>query len=228
MPKPLPTVADEGPFDMAALPFELGDDSGKGAQAADEPFLVPTRDAVIAGPPASKPSVLMSAAPSPAPPSEAREAPPSATPAPVEPPPIEAAPLSLALAGGAEIPPPPAEYHPAPPLRLAGPVPGAPSEREPEPEPEAEVAPEPGRPSGRALADLYYAQGHYAEALQIYDDLVSRHPFDEDLKRLRRDAEARLLPAGHTPGAAMPDPSLDRRLARIRRLRSFLAAVQAG
>ena len=73
-----------------------------------------------------------------------------------------------------------------------------------------------------------YLQGHYAEALQIYDDLVSRHPFDEDLKRLRRDAEARLLPAGHTPGAAMPDPSLDRRLARIRRLRSFLAAVQAG
>lgn len=92
------------------------------------------------------------------------------------------------------------------------------------PPPEAE----PVRPTGRALADLYYAQGHYAEALQIYDDLVMRHPFDNDLKRMRRDAEARLLPASTTPSAAAPDIGLERRLARIRALKQWLSLVQAG
>lgn len=93
----------------------------------------------------------------------------------------------------------------------------------------SEPAPaEPGRSTGRGLADLYYAQGHYAEALQIYDDLVSRHPFDEDLKRMRRDSEARLLPAGSTPSGADPDPGLDRRLARIRVLKRWLSQVQTG
>ena len=84
------------------------------------------------------------------------------------------------------------------------------------------------RPTGRALADLYYAQGHYAEALQIYDDLVIRHPFDEDLKRMRRDAEARLLPASTSPAAAAPDVGLERRLARIRALKQWLSVVLAG
>lgn len=106
----------------------------------------------------------------------------------------------------------------------------------PEPEPVPPAAPvaqpppdaaEPVRPSGRALADLYYAQGHYAEALQIYDDLVLRHPFDEDLKRMRRDAEARLLPASTTPAAAQ-DVGLEQRLARIRALKHWLGLVQAG
>jgi len=87
---------------------------------------------------------------------------------------------------------------------------------------------EPAGPSGRALADLYYHQGHYAEALQIYDDLVNRNPFDEDLQRMRRDAEARLLPAGSSPSAAAADPALEKRLARIRVLRNWLSNVQAG
>lgn len=86
----------------------------------------------------------------------------------------------------------------------------------------------PGKPSGRGLADLYYAQGHYAEALQIYDDLVSRHPFDEELKRKRRDSEARLLPAEATTAGAAPDPALDRRMARIRVLKRWLSQVQTG
>jgi tetratricopeptide (TPR) repeat protein len=96
------------------------------------------------------------------------------------------------------------------------------------PEAEPSAAAEPARPSGRALADLYYAQGHFAEALQIYDDLVLRHPFDEDLKRMRRDAEARLLPASTAPAAAAPDVSLERRLSRIRALKQWLGLVQAG
>jgi thioredoxin-like negative regulator of GroEL len=104
-----------------------------------------------------------------------------------------------------------------------------------EPEPEADPAPAfaarvssepPDAPTGRALADLYYAQGHYAEALQIYDDLVTRHPFDEDLKRMRRDAEARLLPAASTPAAASQDPALERRLARVRVLKQWLGRIQ--
>ena len=84
------------------------------------------------------------------------------------------------------------------------------------------------RPTGRALADLYYAQGHYAEALQMYDDLVTRLPFDEELMRMRRDAEARLLPAGSTPAAVAPNPAMNRRMAQIRALRQWLALVQAG
>jgi tetratricopeptide (TPR) repeat protein len=97
----------------------------------------------------------------------------------------------------------------------------------PAPEPPA-VPPAPrAKPTGRALADLYYAQGHYAEALQVYDDLVARHPFDDDLQRMRRDAEARLLPAAAAPGAAS-DAGLEQRLARIRVLRRWLGLMQAG
>jgi tetratricopeptide (TPR) repeat protein len=86
----------------------------------------------------------------------------------------------------------------------------------------------PAEPSGRTLADLYYAQGHYPEALRIYDDLVAQNPFDTELKRLRRDAEARLLPAATTPDLASPDAGLTRRLARVRALKRWLAVVQAG
>ncbi len=84
--------------------------------------------------------------------------------------------------------------------------------------------------AGRTLADLYFAQGHYAEALDIYDELAAANPFDAELKRLRRDAEARLLPAA---GAAVPvsadaDRTLNRRLARVRALKQWLSVVQAG
>ncbi|MEX1244179.1 MAG: tetratricopeptide repeat protein [Thermoanaerobaculia bacterium] len=179
---PLAAVVPElsDPFDVTSVTFEPGEDSGKG-RAAEGPFAVPTRDAVIlpGKPPASASDAatrviaideVVAAAP--------------AAPAPAEPPCAEPAP------------------------------------------PAAEAATE-GKPTGRGLADLYYAQGHYAEALQIYDDLVNRHPFDEELKRRRRDSEARLLPAGATAAGAAPDPALDLRLARIRVLRRWLSQVQA-
>ncbi len=86
----------------------------------------------------------------------------------------------------------------------------------------------PAEPQGRTLADLYFAQGHYSEALEIYDELVAAHPFDAELKTLRRDAEARLLPAGSAPGAGGAEPGLQRRLARIRALKEWLSVVQAG
>jgi len=131
-------------------------------------------------------------------------------------------------------PPPPASPEPpAEAAHAAGPaasasVPDAPPPPPPAPAEAPPPAAAPGPPTGRALADLYYAQGHYAEALQIYDDLVTRHPFDEELKRMRRDAEARLLPAASAPAAAASDVGLERRLARIRALKQWLALVQAG
>ncbi len=82
-------------------------------------------------------------------------------------------------------------------------------------------------PQGRTLADLYFAQGHYAEALRIYDELVAANPFDEELRRLRRDAEARLLPA-FAGGAAPADTAFERRLKKIRVLRQWLSVLQAG
>lgn len=131
-----------------------------------------------------------------------------------------------ALAPG--VTPRPPEPPPAPAPVSAPSAPPAVAAPEPVPAATAASEPEPARPSGRALADLYYAQGHFAEALQIYDDLVLRHPFDDDLKRMRRDAEARLLPAATAPAADAPDVSLERRLARIRALKQWLGLVQAG
>ena len=86
----------------------------------------------------------------------------------------------------------------------------------------------PPEAGGRTLADLYFAQGHYTEALAIYDDLVAANPFDPELRRMRRDAEARLLPAASSPGGASPDPGLNRRLARVRALKHWLSMVQNG
>ena len=83
-------------------------------------------------------------------------------------------------------------------------------------------------PAGRTLADLYFAQGHYTEALRIYDELAAGNPFDAELKRLRRDAEARLLPAASTHGTADAHPGLQRRLGKIRALKEWLSVVQAG
>jgi tetratricopeptide (TPR) repeat protein len=84
-------------------------------------------------------------------------------------------------------------------------------------------------PQGRVLADLYFAQGHFTEALAIYDDLVAANPSDPDLLRLRRDAEARLLPAAATMASAgTPDRALERRLAKIRTLKHWLSVVQTA
>ncbi len=108
----------------------------------------------------------------------------------------------------------------------------APSQPAPAAETHAEngASPPPAsrEPQGRALADLYFAQGHFAEALRIYDELVAANSLDEELRRMRREAEARLLPAGSTPGAAAADPALERRLAKIRALKQWLSVVQTG
>jgi tetratricopeptide (TPR) repeat protein len=195
-------------FEITALPFELGDDSGSGKSEDPFPFF-PTRDVSLEKP------LSVSVAP---PRAQEPFAEPVMAPRPVEPPPpvfFGAPPVEGVSA------PLPVPAAPAPPENA---TPPAPSDLPTASEPGAEAV----RPTGRALADLYYAQGHYAEALQIYDDLVVRHPFDEDLKRMRRDAEARLLPASTSPAAAAADVGLERRLSRIRALKQWLSLVQAG
>lgn len=82
-------------------------------------------------------------------------------------------------------------------------------------------------PQGRTLADLYFAQGHYAEALRIYDELAASNPFDREVSRMRRDAQARLLPASSAPGGGVPDAALQRRLGKMRALKQWLSVVQA-
>lgn len=102
-------------------------------------------------------------------------------------------------------------------------------EAAPEEESPAGLAASTGEPQGRVLADLYFAQGHYAEALAIYDDLLASSPHNQDLRRLRRDSEARLLPAAAPiPAAASPDLALERRLAKVRALKRWLSVVQIG
>ncbi len=211
-------------FELTSLPFEPGEDSG--GTRTEDPFpFVPTRDVSLAAPAPPRRSEPEPSRESPAvrPASEELASAPD-SPAPIAP--------VVAFPGGAASAPPwvpePAaapRVEPPPPLPDLPPPPLAPAMP---PAATAEAAAEPVRPTGRALADLYYAQGHFAEALQIYDDLVTRHPFDEDLKRMRRDAEARLLPASTTPAAAAPDVGLERRLSRIRALKRWLQTVQAG
>ena len=96
------------------------------------------------------------------------------------------------------------------------------------PAPAVVPAAAPGEPQGRTLGDLYFAQGHYAEALRVYDEIVATQGSDPDLARMRRDAEARLLPASRTRRSTETDSRLTRRLARIRALKRWLSVVQTG
>jgi tetratricopeptide (TPR) repeat protein len=100
----------------------------------------------------------------------------------------------------------------APPKTEAAPPPPAPPAVEPE-------------PSGRALVELYFEQGHYAEAIEGADDLLRARSEDRALRELRRDAAVRLA----APGLAPPpeDHGRERRLAKIRILNQWLDALQA-
>jgi tetratricopeptide (TPR) repeat protein len=87
--------------------------------------------------------------------------------------------------------------------------------------------PSPPEPTGRTLADLYFEQGHYPEALAIYRELLAADPGNEDLERLRGDAE-RL--AASTPPRQLPpaDPGRERRLEKIRVLNEWLAVIRTS
>ncbi|HZI67740.1 MAG TPA: tetratricopeptide repeat protein [Thermoanaerobaculia bacterium] len=111
------------------------------------------------------------------------------------------------------------------------------SATEPAPTPPAETAeadplpPDGSGASGRTLAELYFEQGHDADAIRLADDLLVAIPGDEGLRRLREEAARRL--AAHAPaappGGELPPPVLDpgreRRLAKVRLLNQWLDAV---
>ena len=101
-------------------------------------------------------------------------------------------------------------------------------------------APEPpGEPRGRVLADLYFAQGHYAEALTLYQELARSDPSDGEIARLVSEARARLGATGGSgapqgPPSLAPDSSSTARdgngpqcrKARIQALKRWLSVIQ--
>jgi tetratricopeptide (TPR) repeat protein len=101
---------------------------------------------------------------------------------------------------------------------------------------EAEIGPAPPAASdaqGRVLADLYFDQGHYAEAFAAYEGLSNAHPSDAGLARRKSEAAARLAEAAARLAAPAPsspppprDPGATRRGARIDALKRWLAVIQ--
>ena len=87
--------------------------------------------------------------------------------------------------------------------------------------------PAPREPTGRTLADLYFDQGHYSEALAIYEELLAADPANEDLARLRADAE-RLAAATQPPELPPADPARQRRLEKIRVLNEWLDVIRTS
>jgi tetratricopeptide (TPR) repeat protein len=86
-------------------------------------------------------------------------------------------------------------------------------------------APEPpGEPRGRVLADLYFARGHYAEALTLYQELARSDPSDGEIARLVSEALARLGAIGGSKGPQGPNAA--RRQARIQALKRWLSVIE--
>src|SRR5688572_26732618 len=75
----------------------------------------------------------------------------------------------------------------------------------------AAIPPEGSGASGRTLAELYFEQGHDADAIRLADDLLVAIPGDEGLRRLREEAARRLAgPASaEPPEEGVPPPVLD-------------------
>jgi len=96
------------------------------------------------------------------------------------------------------------------------------------------AAPAASDAQGRVLADLYFDQGHYAEAFAAYEGLSSAHPSDAGLARQKSEAADRLAavapPAAAAPPSPAPppepDPDAGRRGARIGALKRWLAVIQ--
>jgi tetratricopeptide (TPR) repeat protein len=95
----------------------------------------------------------------------------------------------------------------------------------PSPPPRASENPPPPQTEGRTLADLYFEQGHSAEARDLYEGLLGAAPGDGELRRLRDEAARR---ADVAPPPALPDadPARERRLAKIRILNEWLTALE--
>ncbi len=82
--------------------------------------------------------------------------------------------------------------------------------------------------SGKVLADLYFSQGHYADAATLYRDLAGANPEDGELERRWQEAEARLdqgAPAA-LPVAAATGGSAALRGAKVQALKRWLSVIQ--
>jgi tetratricopeptide (TPR) repeat protein len=78
---------------------------------------------------------------------------------------------------------------------------------------------------GRVLADLYFEQGHFAEALTAYEGLWRADPSDAALELRKGETAERLEGAG--PGAAEPrEPEAARTDPRIQALKRWLSVIQ--
>jgi tetratricopeptide (TPR) repeat protein len=79
---------------------------------------------------------------------------------------------------------------------------------------------------GRALADLFFEQGHYSEALGLYEELARADPSDAGLARQKSDAAARVAAAGPGVPATSRIPEAVRTGARIQALKRWLTVIQ--
>jgi tetratricopeptide (TPR) repeat protein len=93
----------------------------------------------------------------------------------------------------------------------------------PTPEPAA-PPPATAEPQGRALADLYFEQGHFAEARSAYDFLLAAAPSDEGLLRSRDEAARRAAAPPVVPAGG--DRARERRLAKVEVLNQWLSTVR--
>jgi tetratricopeptide (TPR) repeat protein len=88
----------------------------------------------------------------------------------------------------------------------------------PSPSPDAEA-------QGRVLADLYFEQGHFAEALTAYEGLWRADPSDAALE-LRKDETAERLEGAGPGGEESGEPKAARTDARIQALKRWLSVIQ--
>lgn len=82
-------------------------------------------------------------------------------------------------------------------------------------------------PGGRALADLYFEQGHFPEARSLYESLLAASPADGELRRLRDEAAREAAAAEPLPLPA-GDPFRERRLAKVRLLNEWIGTVRSN
>jgi tetratricopeptide (TPR) repeat protein len=79
---------------------------------------------------------------------------------------------------------------------------------------------------GRVLADLYFEQGHYAEALSAYEGLWRADPSDGGLAQRKGEAANRLAAAEPGAPAASREPDGAPTGARIQALKRWLSVIQ--
>jgi tetratricopeptide (TPR) repeat protein len=92
---------------------------------------------------------------------------------------------------------------------------------------EEEIGPQPlpaAEARGRVLADLYFEQGHFAEALTAYEGLWRADPGDADLELRKSEAGERV--AGGGPGPPASGEPEAARTARVQALKRWLSVIQ--